>query len=84
MVKIDDTFKINGIINPDDANEKGILYVSENNDIAIVDETGTITAKQIGETNIIASSKENSNINIRCKLDLIKHRSKIIFLSKLA
>ena len=71
-MQIDDTFKINGIINPDDANEKGILYVSENNDIAIVDETGTITAKQIGETNIIASSKENSNIKSECKVIVVR------------
>lgn len=72
FVQIDDTFKINGIIKPDDANEKGILYNSGNEDIASIDENGMITAKQIGETSIIATSKENSDIKSECKVTVVR------------
>lgn len=71
-IQVDDIFKINGIIEPDDANEKGILYTSENDEIVSIDEDGIIIAKQIGETNVIASSKENADIKSICRVIVVR------------
>ncbi len=69
---IGDTIKINGNIEPEDADEKEILYSSEDENIASVDRDGIITAKQEGEINIIASSKENQDIKAVCKLIIVR------------
>lgn len=68
----DDTFKINAYIEPEDANNKNIVYKSENGDIASIDENGMITAKKEGETKIIISSEENSEIKKECKVVVIR------------
>ena len=69
---IGDTIKISGKIHPEDANEKEIIYSSEDEDIASVDKDGIITSKQEGEVNIIASSKENQYINAICRLIIVR------------
>ena len=68
----DDTFKINAYIEPEDANNKNIVYKSENGDIASIDENGLITAKKEGETKIIISSQENEEINKECKVVVVR------------
>lgn len=71
-MQVGDTFQINGYIEPEDANNRNIIYSSTNADVATIQEKGIITAKQIGETNIIASSEENSNIYAECKLYVVR------------
>ena len=71
-MQVGDTFKINGYIEPEDANDKKIIYNSTNAEVATIQEEGIITAKQIGETNIIATSNENHNIYTECKLTVIR------------
>lgn len=71
-MQVGDTFKINGYIKPEDANDKKIIYNSTNAEVATIQEEGIITAKQIGETNIIATSNENHNIYAECKLTVIR------------
>ena len=68
----DDTFKINAYIEPEDANNKNIVYKSENGDIASIDENGLITAKKEGETKIIISSQENEEIKKECKVVVVR------------
>ena len=68
----DDTFKINAYIEPEDANNKNIVYKSENGDIASIDENGLITAKKEGETKIIISSQENAEIIKECKVVVVR------------
>lgn len=71
-MQIGDTFQINGSIEPEDANDKTIHYHSNNSEIAEIQENGIITAKQIGETTIIASSNENASIQVECKLIVVR------------
>lgn len=71
-IPVEDTFKINANIEPDDANNKEIIYESLNNEIASIDENGTITANKEGETIIKAISKENPNINSECKIIVVR------------
>ena len=71
-MQIGDTFQINGNIEPDDANEKTILYSSEDNKIASIDEKGIITAHMEGETTITGTSNDNSNIKAQCKVIVVR------------
>lgn len=84
-LQIGESFKITGIIEPDDANEKGIIYSSESPQIASIGEDGTITAHQPGETIILATSRENENIKAECKVIIVRQieDSEIIFESPL-
>ncbi len=71
-MQVGDTFQINAGMEPEDANDKSILYSSSNTDVAVITENGIITAKQEGTTNLIASSRENPNILAECKLYVVR------------
>lgn len=71
-MQVGDTFQINAGLEPEDANDKNILYSSSNTDVAVITENGIITAKQEGSTNLIASSRENPNILAECKLYVVR------------
>ena len=71
-IQIGDSFKLKAEVEPDDANNKGIGYVSENTDIAMVEEDGTIIGKKEGKTKIIISSKENPSIYTECALTVVR------------
>ena len=71
-MQIDDTFKINAYVEPEDANNKNIKYQTSNNSIASVDEQGNITAHAIGEVTISAISEENVNAKSECKVTVVR------------
>lgn len=71
-MQIGDTFKINGNIEPDDANEKTIVFHSTNTEVATIQEDGIIIAHQQGETTMIASSKEDANIKAECTVFVVR------------
>lgn len=71
-MQVGDTFKINAFAEPDDANDPSIIYESSNEEIAEVGETGMITAKQIGDIVITASSKEHPEIRAVCKVFVVR------------
>lgn len=69
---VGDTFQIGATIEPEDADELGIHYQSANPEIATIQEDGMVMAKQIGETELIASSKENPLIQAKCKVIVVR------------
>lgn len=71
-IQIGDSFKLKAEVEPDDADNKEISYISENTDIAIVEEDGTIIGKKEGKTKIIISSKENPSIYTECALTVVR------------
>ena len=71
-MEVGDTFKISGSVEPDDANDKLILYQSTNASIATIQEDGIITATKEGKTKIIATSNENSNIKTECEVNVVR------------
>ena len=71
-VQIGDTFAIHGMIEPEDANHQTILYESANPQIATIDESGIILAKQEGETTIVAMAEENEQIRKECKVIVVR------------
>lgn len=71
-MQVGDTFEINAYIEPDDANDKLVIYQSSKQEIVEVQEKGIITAKQIGEADIIVISNENSEIKAKCKVYVVR------------
>ena len=71
-MQVGDNFKINGVIEPDDANDKTILYSSKNEDVATITQDGVVIAKKEGSTILIASSNENPKIQAECKLYVVR------------
>ena len=71
-MQIDDTFKINGTIEPDDANNPNILFSSSNEQIVKIDDHGNITAYKEGEAIITAASEENPEIKQECKVIVVR------------
>ena len=71
-IQIGDSFKLKAEVEPDDADNKEISYISENTDIAIVEEDGTIIGKKEGKTKIIISSKENPSIYKECVITVVR------------
>lgn len=65
-------YKIISTIIPGDASNKEIKYESENQNIAICDEIGTITGVNKGKTKINISSKENENIKKEVEVNVIE------------
>lgn len=71
-MQVGDTFQINASIEPEDANDKNILYSSTNSDVAAITESGIIIAKKEGTINLIATSRENPRIQAECKLYVVR------------
>ena len=71
-MQVGDTFKINAYVEPDDANEKGILFESSRQDILTVDEYGNLEAKSEGIATITVKSKENEEIKKECNVTVVR------------
>lgn len=71
-MQINDTFKINAYVEPEDASNKNIKYESSDTSIATVDENGNVTACSSGEVIISAISEENSNAKSECKVIVVR------------
>ena len=67
-----DNYQILANIEPEDANNKNVKYISENSDIASVDNTGKISANKTGNTNIKVCSEEDENINKVISVNVIE------------
>ena len=65
-------YQILSNIEPDDANNKIVQYVSENTNVATVDDTGLITAVQTGNTNIQVFSEEDEDIHQSIEVNIIE------------
>lgn len=71
-MELEDTFQINGTVEPEDANVKTISFTSINSAIATVQESGMVTALQEGKTIIVASSEENPAIRAECQVTVVR------------
>ncbi len=65
-------YQILSNVEPDDANNKKIRYISENVDIATVDENGLISAIKTGNTNIKVCADEDENISQSINVNVIE------------
>ncbi len=65
-------YQILASLEPDDANNKKIRYISENSDIANVEENGLISAIKTGNTNIKVCADEDENISQSINVNVIE------------
>ena len=65
-------YQILANVEPDDANNKVVQYVSENTNVATVNDAGIITAVQTGNTNIQVFSEEDEDINQSIQVHVIE------------
>jgi len=66
----DNTYEIKTTVN-NDATNKELSYKSNNESIVTVDESGKITAKALGNTEIIISTTDGSNISKEMKVTVV-------------
>ncbi len=71
-IQVNDSFKIDAIIMPEDATNKKVIYKVENNNIASIDSEGNILALNIGKTEIKAISEENDSLSATCILNVVR------------
>ena len=62
---------ISASVNPSDATNQGLNFVSNNTNIATVDADGKVKGIAIGQTTITVSSKENSNITATVNVNVV-------------
>ncbi|MDE6547644.1 MAG: Ig-like domain-containing protein, partial [Muribaculaceae bacterium] len=66
QLSIGESIRLTGIIIPENASDKTIIWSSSDESIALVDAEGNVTAIGGGEADIIATSAENSKIKAVC------------------
>ncbi|MBR5407564.1 MAG: Ig-like domain-containing protein [Lachnospiraceae bacterium] len=59
--KVGDIFSLSPRITPQSADDKNLVWTSDNPDIASVDSAGTVTAKSLGEVKITATSANGNS-----------------------
>lgn len=73
-LNINETFKINAYKMPS-GDITNLIYTSLNENIATIDSDGLIKGISLGETIIVISSKEYSNIKSLCKIKIIDNKN---------
>ncbi len=63
-LEVGQSSKMSVTVNPSNADNKGVTFVSSNTSVATVDGNGNITAKGAGSALITAKSNENGNISV--------------------
>ena len=71
IMKIGDTVKLNYSIAPLNATDKNATWNSSNENIAVVDENGHVTAKKVGTTNIKVISNDGNKTAV-CKVSVVE------------
>ena len=69
-------FKINAYVEPEDANEKGIVFeinnIEDNENIITIDEQGNIEAKKEGKVKVTVKAKENEEIKKEINVTVVR------------
>lgn len=75
---IGDTFTIKAEVLPENASDKTIEWFSSDEEMAIVDNKGTVTILNIGDCIITARTKDGSNISAECFLTCLSGINSIL------
>ena len=62
------TTQLAATVAPDDADDLGLIWTSDNEEVATVDENGLVTAVSAGEANITATAVDGSGVTATCKV----------------
>ena len=69
---IEDNLQLNAEVAPENATDKAISWSSSNEDIALVDENGLVTAVSTGTCNIKAAANDGSGKYASCKITVMR------------
>lgn len=70
-LKVNQTIKVQAVVNPVDATDKSLEWESADNNIASVDIDGNITAHAIGQTTVTVSAKDGSGVSATISVSVI-------------
>lgn len=62
----DATVQLAATVTPDDADDRTVIWSSDDNGIALVDDSGRVTAISVGTTTITATTNDGSNLTASC------------------
>ena len=75
-MQVGDNFKINAYVEPEDANEKGIVFetnnIEDNENIITIDDNGNIEAKKEGKVKVTVKAKENEEIKKEINVTVVR------------
>ena len=71
-MQVGDVLQIHASIEPEDADTQNIKYSSSQPDIASIDTTGKVIAKQEGKATIRVASEENNQIYKECSITVVR------------
>lgn len=69
---IEDNLQLTAEVAPEDATDKTISWSSSNEDIAVVDENGLVTAVSTGTCNIKAAANDGSGKYVSCNITVMR------------
>lgn len=70
-ITVNEKIQINHKVMPETATNKEVTWYSTNEEVAIVDESGTVTGIKNGETTIIITSVEDPSVNSECHITVV-------------
>lgn len=62
------TRKLEITIRPEDAFVKDVIWASDDDNVAFIDQNGNVSAKKVGVTNVTVQTKDGSNLKATCKV----------------
>ncbi len=69
-MNINTAFKLTATVNPSDATNKNVRWISSDTSIATIDQQGNINAIKVGSCEIKCVSLENENVYATCKVNV--------------
>ena len=69
--------QLKAIVSPTNATNKNVTWSSNNTKIATVDNNGKVKALKVGNTTIIATSTDGSNVSAKCKIKVLQRVTKV-------
>lgn len=67
-----ETFMLSASVLPDDADDKGVVWTSSDETVAVVDGSGNVTVLALGGAEITATAKDGSGISGSCALTVLE------------
>ncbi len=72
VLDVQETKQLTAAVVPSDATEQGVIFKSSNTNVAVVSDSGLVTAVAKGSAIITITSKENSSISATCNIKVGK------------
>ena len=67
---VGETFQLRAVVSPENTTNKDVRWTSTNTDVAVVSESGLVSAIKEGDVQIIASTTDGSNLSAICEISV--------------